>query len=499
MQYIEKLGIAPAIALLFIQPLYAAEVSTGAGVSTELTYTDNVCLDENDTKDDWIVSVTPTGSISNGGGGSRVSYNLDGSVRVNSLANNNLREKCGGGNFDNREQFQPQISGGVNAELIQNWFFLDGSVRVSQNEVSPFVSGGDDPFDRTGNTNTTYDYSITPYIQRRFKDLALLNLRYTYDDQYNTADIVGDSVQERASASLSSIPGTARFSWGLQGNWSQTKFDDNDFIDPVNNQTELSSAQLNLGYQLTRSWQVNGFVGQEWNDFVSSRDDIDGTFWDVGLRWTPNSRVVVNAGVGERFFGNNPRFSMVYRHKRSALTASYAKTITYTRDIRTQPDNPGVDPNFPPPPDIGQDVTTISNSPILDERFTLGYSFQGRLSNFGLSAFQSEQIQESDNSLTGLRDALYRGVTASVSRSLSDLTSINAQAGWSEVDPKGDGDNISPLQETSETWRSSVGLEHKLGLRTSVGARYTYTDRQSDREFNSYKENRVTLTLRISL
>ena len=38
----------------------------------------------------------------------------------------------------------------------------------------------------------------------------------------------------------------------------------------------------------------------------SFRDDIDGSFWDVGFRWTPNSRTTVDVGVGERFFGSNP-------------------------------------------------------------------------------------------------------------------------------------------------------------------------------------------------
>ncbi|MEM6579646.1 MAG: TIGR03016 family PEP-CTERM system-associated outer membrane protein [Pseudomonadota bacterium] len=499
MTNIQNIALLPITALVVALPITAAELNTDLGVAAELTYTDNVCLSDDDTEDDWIASVTPNGSISSSGGGSRVNYNLSGSVRINSLANSDLRDKCGGGGFDNREQFLPQLNGNVNAELIQNWFFLDGAVRVSQNEVSPFVSGGDDPFDRTGNTNTTYDYTVSPYISRRFKDFALLNIRYVWNDQYNTADIVGDSEQERASASLSSVPGTARLSWGLQGNYSKTKFDDNDFVDPVNNQTELSSAQLNLGFQLTRSWQVNGFVGQEWNDFVSSRDDIDGTFWDVGVRWTPNSRIEVNAGIGERFFGNNPRFSMIYRHKRSAFTASYAKTLTYSRDIRTEPEAPEVNPDFPPPPNIGQDVTTITNNPILDERFTLGYSFQGRLTSFGISAFQSEQIQEEQSAVNTLRDAIYRGVVLSGSRSLSNLTSLNALIGWSEVEPKEDsgGGNV-PLQDESETWRGSLGLNHRLGLRTSIGVRYTYTDRQSELGFNSYKENRVTLTLRVS-
>ncbi|MEZ5504087.1 MAG: hypothetical protein R3E50_16060 [Halioglobus sp.] len=44
------------------------------------------------------------------------------------------------------------------------------------------------------------------------------------------------------------------------------------------------------------------------------------------MRWTPNTRTTVEAGVGDRFFGNNPRFSIVHRHKHRRDNASYAKT-----------------------------------------------------------------------------------------------------------------------------------------------------------------------------
>ncbi len=222
------------------------------------------------------------------------------------------------------------LSGSADAILVENWFFIDSTVSISQNEITPFASGGNDSFNRTGNTNTTYDYSVSPYIARRFKDTAELNLRYTWDDQFNTADAVEDSSSESAQALLGSVPGVSKYSWGLQGDYSKVSYDDS-FVGDENfgqenvDDSELSSAQLNQGFQLDRFWQVNGFYGQEWNDFVSSRDDIDGTFWDVGLRWTPNTRTTVDAGYGDRFFGANPRFAATYRHKRSAFSASYAK------------------------------------------------------------------------------------------------------------------------------------------------------------------------------
>ena len=490
-------GLPVCLVAAAAMPVSAAEWTTSASVAPGVVYTDNVCLSESNTQDEWIGTVTPAGSIN--ADGNRANLNIAGSVEFNTLSDGKLDDLgCTGGNFGNREQFAPSLNGTADAILVEQWLYIDATATINQNQSTPFASGGGDSFDRTGNTNTTYDYSVSPYIARRFKDLAELNLRYTWDDQYNSQDVVGDSSEQSAEAMVSSVPGVSRLSWGIQGNYSKVDYSDDNFRDQVNNDSELKSAQVNLGYQLSRSWQVNGFYGNEWNDFVSSRDDIDGTYWDVGLRWTPNTRTTVEAGIGDRFFGNNPRFSITHRHKRSAFNASYAKTLTYDRDIRTQPDTPPLNPDFPPPPDIDQGATTISNSPILDERFTLGYSWEGLRTGFGVSAYQSEQTQESGAALSGFSESTYRGVSVSASRSLSQQSSLTFGVNWNEQKPK----NIEQgtgLFDDSETWGGSVVFSRQLSNRTNLGLGYLYTDRQSNSQFNSYTENRITLDLRVDL
>ena len=81
---------------------------------------------------------------------------------------------------------------------MENWFYIDGRVNAYQNDITPYANGGGDSLNTTGNTNTTYNYSVSPYVSRRFKDQAQVNLRYTWDDQYNTANVVGDNTKESA-------------------------------------------------------------------------------------------------------------------------------------------------------------------------------------------------------------------------------------------------------------------------------------------------------------
>jgi len=493
----------PVIMACMAAPSGAAQWTNSASVTTGLNYTDNVCLSRDNKQDEWIGTVAPSGIIN--ADGNRANLSVSGSVELNTLTDDDLEDNgCAGGNSGDREQFAPSLSGSADAILVENWFFIDSTVNVDQNEITPFASGGSDSFNRTGNTNTTYSYTVSPYIARRFKDTAELNLRYTWDDQFNSADAVEDSTGESAQALLSSVPGVSKYSWGLQGDYSKVSYDDsfvgNENFEQENvDDSELSSAQLNQGFQLDRTWQVNGFYGQEWNDFVSSRDDIDGTFWDVGLRWTPNTRTTVDAGIGDRFFGENPRFAATYRHKRRAFSASYAKDITFNRDIRTLQDSPPLNPDFPPPPGVDPGVTTLSESPILDERFTLGYSWEGRLTGFGVSAFQSDQTEQGGTTNTFTKSS-FRGISVSASRRLSQQTSLNAGLNWNEDEPEDSVDTIdNRFLQSSEQWTGSLGVSRQLGTRTNLGLNYLYTDRQSDNDFNSYTENRVTLDLSIAL
>jgi hypothetical protein len=496
MRVLLKGGVASLTLAIVAAPLSAAEWSTGASVKTAATYTDNVCLSTDNKQDQWVATVTPSGSVR--ADGNRANLNVSASAEANSLTNSELKSQDCGGQYGDREQFSPRLSGSADAILIENWLFIDANTSISQNEVSPFVSGGNDSLNRTGNTNTTYSYSVSPYISRRFKDFAILDLRYTWDDQYNSTDVVGDSSQERVNASFGSVPGVSKLSWGLQGDYSKVKYSDRPGRDTNqdNRDSELKSAQFNLGYQLNRFWQLNGFYGDEWNDFVSSRDDIDGTYWDAGLRWTPNARTTVEVGNGHRFYGDSPRFAINYSHKRSALRADYARTVTYSRDIRTLDDTPPFDPDLGQPPGLNPGETSLTDSPILDERFTLGYTYRGLRSRFGLSAFQSDQTSLGDSLFENFNETSFQGISATVSRDLARQMSVSAGANWNEQKPK---NNIGTgLLAKSETWTGTLGLSKQLGQKTSMGVDYQYTDRSSDSDFNNYTENRITVNLTVN-
>lgn len=472
----------------------AAEFTTSAAVAPSIAYTDNVCLSDKNKQDAWVGLLTPSGSIK--GDGNKADFDIRGSVQFNTLTDSQLRDdNCAGGSVGNREQFAPAVDARGTAIVIDDWLKLNATGRANQNEASPFIGGGADSLDGNGNTNTFYRYSLSPVLSRRLKDVATYNLRYTYDEVINTQDAVSDSTSDSWATNLQGGK-SSQISWNLFGNYREVSYSDDDLVSNNNNNgnaeprqdTELKSTGLELGYQINRDWQVNGTSGYEWNDYQTYNDeDTSGVTWDAGVRWTPSERTTVSTGIGDRFFGKTPRLSISHRHKRSTFSADYNKSITFGRDILTQ----GNDFNQ----NIGNFSSLDSQSPIIDERFTLGYMYSGRRANINFIGSHSDQTQE-DNGLKSTFDNLALTYAPLVPRPYS----LSGTVGWNNSDPNSEFDVPSAdLSSSYEAWTTDVTLGRTLNSRMDMSLNYRYTDQQSDSSFNEYQENRVMATLNIRL
>ena len=275
---------------------------------------------------------------------------------------------------------------------------------------------------------------------------ADLSLRYDYNEQFNNNSSFGDSSEDRAEFGLDTVPGAARLSVGVGGRYSKIRYDQTETQRAFD--SELSSAEVRAALQLG-SWQLNGLAGEEWNEFTSANPDIEGSFWDAGVLWTPNSRIEVGAGYGERFFGSTPRANVSYRHKRSTVTASYTRTLSVPRNLR-----------------VG-----------------------ARRSSFSLFGGESRQRRVEDNA-----DATFRNVDASITRTLSSVLSANLDLSWSERE--GEGGTIGPEGQLTEIWRTGFGFTRRVGNDTTLNVSYAFVSSESDFGGNDYDENRVTFNVR---
>lgn len=487
------LALTALAGLLATLPALSAEWETNAGMSVGGYYSDNICLAPNDKEGKAVATARPDVSVT--GRGARGNLNLQAAVEYNSLGDSDLECETGqASNLSNRKSFIPSVRFNSDYELVENWLQLDAAASARENALNPFGPPG------TGNgrdnTNIVYDYTVGALLQRRLAQAANLRLRYAYNEQFNDADIYGNSDEDRVEFDLDSLPGTGRLSAGLGGQYSKINYEATDFQPAFDN--ELSNAEFRLGFQVLDSLQLNGLAGEEWNEFTSQRDDIDGSYWDVGVRWTPNSRVEVNVGTGERFFGSTPRADIRYRHKRSELSASYVRTLTLPRTLRGA-DASLVDPNDPFGPGFGElpgDLlgneglpTFIGNSPVLDERFELRYRFEARRSSATLSASDSRQERVDDGA-----EGTFRDVGVTFTRNLSSTLSANIRLRWDERE--GEGGNFGGFGQNSESWLAGLGLTRRLGNDTTLTLAYQFLTRDSDFALNNYDENRITFNVR---
>jgi uncharacterized protein (PEP-CTERM system associated) len=453
----------------------SAEWTVSKGVSTKLTFTDNSKLSESGGDSSVVGSVTPR--ISFVGKGARAKVNFAGAVKID-------------GRGKGSSSINPRVQAKGNTELVENLFFVDGTLRVSQTLINPFLAGSTDSENDSDNVTTTYGYSISPYVKKRLKDYADFQARYTYDQVYHTESDSGEGGSQRFNLSLNSGRKFPKLSWGVEGDIRRNENDNS-------SNSDFKSADARLGYKFNRSWRATISAGREWNDFDTVQSEDDGTRWDFHAIWTPNPRNSVDFGYGRRFFGSTPSLAFTHRSRRSSFKVGYSRTLTDFRAVFleqrlfTFTDSvtgaPLIDPATGQPITVLFGVPTLGDSTLVYEHLDASYTLQGKRSTLTIGADQSKQIYQ--DILDG--EQKFLGVRVALDRTLDEKTSAHANVRWQHSEAvSGEEADIATL---------GVGVSRKLGPRTNLRLDYQRTERDSDVADDSFDENKVMLSLDFDL
>ena len=484
--YTAKTGMLVALAYFALAfDVAAGEWTAKSGLEVKEVYSDNIELEENGEESELITVVSPSFNIS--GKGSRAS--------VKALATFQFHNA--GGNSD---AFLPRINASADAELIEDFFFIDATLFANQSSIDPLGRSGNSATNDNDNVTTTYDYTISPYIVRHFGNTADLELRYTYDDQINKDEELSDSVKESVLGSLKSGKSFSRLSWELIGDHEETTYDGDGFMGQ-DAENEKTSASINLGYQLYRRLQISGTIGQEWNSFEpADGDDPDDQFWDIGAIWEPNQRTMLDFGYGKHFFSTTPRFKFTHKTRRTSFKASYSRSLTDTRSERRNTNPFGLTEEQLTDEQLealGGDLSALNQfltdnftaqdqGIFVNERFDTSLSLKGKRSTATLYLKESKQIREDISD-----DSIFTSFGMRFERELSAKTTFNSRVSWNERE--------NGISEKVDTARFFLSLKRKIGTRTSVSISYDRADRDSDRANDDYKENRISLSFSIDL
>ncbi len=296
-------------------------VESSVGISETLTNNVNLAPRAS-ARSELITQFTPGFSISETG--SRV--RLIGSVALPIV----FYARTGGDN--NKVYAQANLTG--NAEVIDKFFFIDGSASVSQQFLTPLGAQPADLTNATQNRYTSQSYSVSPYVRGVTQGSVNYAIR---DDNIwtNTSGApvsVNGAYTNNLTATLSKNP--APFGWGAEYNRTEIRFQ-------TQPQQLKQLGRLRLSHQSDPQLQLSVSGGYEDDDFASTR--FRGSTYGVGASWRPTERTNVDASWEHRFFGASYSFNFSHRTPLTVWNVSASRNLTnYPQQLAALPGGAGV-------------------------------------------------------------------------------------------------------------------------------------------------------------
>ena len=270
----------------------------------EETLTNNVKLESNELRHgDLVTQLTPGFLFSERSAHTKI----DGSVFVPVL----FYARTGSEN-----KVVPNVSIVGTAELVERLFFIEGSILVDQQYLTPFGPRSDIT-SISQNRYTSQTYRITPYL----KGSAGTDLDYELRDDNiwtkGNSGVVNDAYTNQLTGHLRRTP--RPFGWELDVQRSSTKFQDQ-------SKQLLELARARGLYAVDPQLELSASAGYEHNDLlVETKDDF---IYGVGAQWHPTERTNVEAAWEHRFFGGSYHFAFDHRTPLSVWSISASRDIT---------------------------------------------------------------------------------------------------------------------------------------------------------------------------
>ena len=431
------------------------------------TYVDNVDLDNRDEEEEFVTEINPGFSLTKEDG--RFIANID-----YQLSNLFYLEES------DRNESLHQLDAVTTTEILKQLFFLDFEAQAFQSLIDPTNRASTRLINTTGNRTDVERASISPHLNYAIGSFAIFNARYRYtveefDDEGSrngNINALSDNDRNRYEFDLINYSLDDRFTWGLHYEYEELDFDDQPKFD-------FEKYYADIGYRLTNSIRLIGNYGYEDNDFTRDirTDDPDDEIWEAGFQWSITQRNLIEARVGERFFGDTFNGSWTYAGKRLGLNVQYVEDITA-----------GIAEDFGSITNFGQvqvDVPTRSNEVRERDRLDVSITYQLPKSDFELRGFREDR-----KFLESLENEDRQGMRFTWLWRFKPRTFYNLDLLWDN--DKFDRNN----QELDEdSYEFSTGIGHEITPNATVDLLYTYITQDSDDNENEYDAHSVSIGL----
>ncbi|MFC5477638.1 TIGR03016 family PEP-CTERM system-associated outer membrane protein [Massilia suwonensis] len=462
--------LAPLAAALLVALPAQAQWRVTPSVSLTETYSDNPTLASDANKrGQFITELTPELRVD--GRNSRLQFTANARTTLFHYSE---------GRPTNARRNNSQYDASGTLKVIDDFMYVDAQANGGSRAISAF--GPDDTgTNRYTSENRTQlaNWSISPYLVRRFGNFAAATVRYTHDSVEADDTRFGKSESDGIALNLNSGRAWRDIGWNLR--YTRQDVDMERY-----GKSSSENALAALSYRLHRTLNLTVTGGYDVYDYGDFGGRTSGASWSAGFAWNPTARTAVQASAGRHFLGNTGSLLATHRSRHTAWRASYSDSVTSTRQQFTQ----------------GQEIDTAS---LLDSLFALTYpdpiarrqAVEDYIRLAGLPEVTGEQI----NFLTNryFRQKLAQASAAYNMRQHGAVLTLFADQrialSSGEVDSELLGNQLFGLNDNVRQVGASAAYSYKMNARTSATASLTATRSQS---LNTNLE-RDQQTLRLNL
>ncbi len=481
----------------------AAEWKFTPTLDLKETYSDNIRLAPSGSeKSDFVTQINP--GIALTGTGPRLKVNARYGMQ-------NLVYADEG----NRNTTRHNLNAHANAELLDDFFYLDANGSVSQQNISAFGTQSADNANITDNLTETRTYSLSPYLRHRFGSFASSELRYTHDSVDAGTGGLSTSQADRILFNLNSGTAFKTLGWGLNYNKQEIDYSDRTI--------DLETYSGSLRYVISPRFSLNATSGYEKNNYLSIGGAPEGPFWSAGFTWAPAERTNITASAGRRFFGSTYALKASHRTRKTAWNLSYSEDITSTRDQFLLPatidtadflnqlwtssiPDPAMRQQIVDafirdaklPASLSDSINYFTNRYFLQKRLQGSVALNGIKNTLVLSMFntlrEAQTAQELDSSLLGSNSLALNDETRQTGANLlwnwriTPRTSSNMNVGYAKT--------ISLSTDREENTKSiRFGLTRQFQPKLNGSLDFRHIQRDSNLSGSDYRENAITASL----
>jgi uncharacterized protein (PEP-CTERM system associated) len=506
-------------------PAMAGDWKWSPRLSLAERYTDNVNLRPKGLEhSDWITELSPGIAVRRDGRKLKVDvdYSLTGYLYANDSDRNEVRS---------------HLNGRAQAELLEDWFYLDASARASQQLVD--YASGVGLGDGVGiqNTRQTYGYTLSPYLKHRFGSYATAELRVSRDGFYAAGGSgLSDSSSNRYRFSAQSGNAFFPLSWNLSYDRRDTDYESR-------TDTEGEQAAASARLQIRREFGLIGQAGMQKGAFPGASNRIrDFSYYGLGVYYTPGRRffgelvynlsdqgnfvsgsltfrptlrTTLTASSTQRNFGRSYELSANHRTRKASWGLVYRETLSsYDQldyenlfdawlcgSILVFPISPGSD--------VPAGCTKLNDSALatlfgtqafrpvlLDQTYlskglTGQFGYQLRRADVRLSLF-ADRREYLETGAAGREDRRI-GLQAAVSVRPGERTTLTLSTGVSRLEVE---DPVTPASAREDDfWNIGLALSRRFQPDVSGSLELRHQRRDSNQSNQDYRENAVAARL----